>query len=131
MAEFPQEWRDAIATATEQHHIVYDRTDAMGNSPCVCDRWWDAAGDNPGWDEHMAEVALAALSEVGALRDGQERIEWQWGVRWNEQKPAAYFPDVSRYGSEEQARDFATAYGKPHGQVLRRSLGPWQEVPGE
>ena len=58
---------DLIAEATEQHHIVADRTDAMGNNPCVCDEWWDAAGDNPSWDQHMAEVALTALAAAGRL----------------------------------------------------------------
>lgn len=58
---------ELVAEATEQHHIVAGETDAMGNNPCVCGQWWDAAGDNPGWDQHMAEVALDALAAAGLL----------------------------------------------------------------
>lgn len=63
----PEDLRDLIAGATEQHHIVAGQTDAMGNNPCVCGQWWDAAGDNPGWDQHMADVALVALHAAGLL----------------------------------------------------------------
>ncbi len=57
---------ELIATATEQHSIEHRRMNADGNSPCTCDQWWDAA-DGPGWDEHMAEVALTALAAAGGL----------------------------------------------------------------
>lgn len=64
-------WSEAtaelVAEATEKHHLVNGQTDAMGNSPCVCGQWWDAAGDNPGWDQHMAEVTLTALADAGWL----------------------------------------------------------------
>jgi len=63
----PEHLRDLIAEATEQHHIEAGETDAMGNNPCVCGQWWDAAGDNPGWDQHMADVALVALHRAGLL----------------------------------------------------------------
>lgn len=61
------ETEQLVAEATEKHHLVNGQTDAMGNSPCVCGKWWDAAGDNPGWDQHMAEVTLTALADAGLL----------------------------------------------------------------
>lgn len=64
---YTEEDVELVAEATEQHHIEFGITDAMGNNPCSCGQWWDAAGDNPGWDQHMAEVALAALAAAGRL----------------------------------------------------------------
>lgn len=76
---------DLVAEATEQHHIVDGQTDAMGNSPCVCGQWWDAPGDNPGWDQHMAEVALNALVRAGLLlpEGAETRTEWRPGASVN------------------------------------------------
>ena len=54
---------EAAATATEQHHIEFGETDAMGNNPCVCGTWWDS-DSMPGWDEHMAEVGIAAAAPL-------------------------------------------------------------------
>lgn len=62
-----EETRDAIATAMEAHHIQADVTDGMGNNPCSCGQWWDAS-EMEGWDQHMADVALAALTDNGALQ---------------------------------------------------------------
>lgn len=53
---------EAVAEATEQHHIVSNRTDALGNSPCVCDGWWDS-GESESWDQHMAAIALRVLAD--------------------------------------------------------------------
>lgn len=58
---------ELVTDATEQHYLSDGQTDAMGNSACSCGQWWDAAGDNPGWDQHMAEVALGALAAAGRL----------------------------------------------------------------
>lgn len=85
---------ELVATATEQHHIVDDRTDAMGNSPCVCDQWWDAAGDNPSWDQHLAEVALTALAAAGRLApttaaDGEPIPTTEEAFSWRDQLDAA------------------------------------------
>lgn len=54
---------DAAAEATEQHHIELGRTNADGNSPCSCGQWWDSVHDR-GWDEHMAEIAYAAMEPI-------------------------------------------------------------------
>lgn len=53
---------EVVALATGKHHIVVGEKDADGNSPCCCGRWW-ANGDDPGWDDHMADVSLAAISD--------------------------------------------------------------------
>lgn len=55
------ELADRIAEATAEHYIVTGRTDANGNNPCVCGRWWDSE-HTEGWDEHMASVSLAVVT---------------------------------------------------------------------
>jgi hypothetical protein len=57
---------ELVALVTAAHHIVTGQTDADGNNPCACGQWWDNA-DEPGWDEHIAEVALDALAAAGRL----------------------------------------------------------------
>ncbi|MFI6333247.1 hypothetical protein ACIBBG_33970 [Micromonospora chersina] len=54
-----------VAAATEQHSLEPGRADADQHSPCSCEQWWDSPG--PGWDEHMADVALSALAAAGRL----------------------------------------------------------------
>lgn len=57
---------ELVTTATEQHYLDGDRTDAMGNNQCACGEWAEGF-DGPGWDEHMAEVSLAVLAAAGRL----------------------------------------------------------------
>lgn len=70
---------ELVTAATEQHHIDFGQRNADGNNPCVCGKWWDSA-DMPGWDEHMAEVAVAALAAGGRLLPGElERLRVEEG----------------------------------------------------
>lgn len=62
---------EAATEATIQHAIESGRTDADGNNPCSCGEWWDAEGE-PGWDEHMAEVAVRAAEPLLAQAHTEE-----------------------------------------------------------
>lgn len=70
---------EAAAEATEQHSIEFGRTDANGNNPCTCDQWWDT-DQGPGWDEHMAEIAYAAMEPLirKAVAEEIARRIWQF-----------------------------------------------------
>ncbi len=57
---------ELVAAATGQHAIEPRRANADGHDPCSCGQWWGSP-EGPSWDEHMAEVALAALSAAGRL----------------------------------------------------------------
>lgn len=55
---------EIIATATAQHHLDPDWSDADRHDRCVCGGW--AEGEmEPGWDDHMADVSVAALDAAG------------------------------------------------------------------
>ena len=55
-----------IVAATEQHCLVSGQPDADGHDPCSCGQWREGA-DGSSWDEHMAEVTVAALAAAGRL----------------------------------------------------------------
>lgn len=117
-----------VAAATELHYIVAGRTDAMGNSPCVCDQWWDAAGDNPGWDQHMAEVTLAALANAGRLRNGlgvSEVMAYELGREDARRQIAeALRKRAEAFGSYD-ARDALLEFAE---DIHDRRVGPWVPV---
>lgn len=57
---------EAITAALRGHYLSPDRSaaDADGNAPCVCGGWYEPGpmgDDEDDWDNHMAEVALAAI----------------------------------------------------------------------
>lgn len=124
---FTEEDVQLVAAATEQHHIVDGETDAMGNSPCVCGRWWDSA-DMEGWDEHMAEVALAALAETGRLLPHDSDVTHNWIVGF---KTPNGDPHWEEFPTESNARWFASArrdWGCTEISIKKRieALGPWE-----
>ena len=133
MAEqFPDELIQLVATATQRHHIEDDHTDASGNSPCVCGRWWDSS-DMEGWDEHMAAVALAALDEAGRLLPPGAHIAEEIAVRVDKPHPKR---KEQKAGQVIRGMERATALHMPKlwegWVVVRRNVvkwaGPWVPV---
>jgi hypothetical protein len=100
----PEAAVELVVAATEQHYIAAGQTDAMGNNPCTCGEWWDAAGDNPGWDQHMAEVALKALADAGLLLPGGAEQRTEWGLRLTRPDGSVSdFPCADRADAEDRA----------------------------
>ncbi|MEV7267086.1 hypothetical protein AB0N38_26340 [Micromonospora aurantiaca] len=66
-----------IVVATEQHSLSPGQPDADGHDPCSCGQWREGA-DGSSWDEHMAEVSLAALAAAGRLLPADASTEWTW-----------------------------------------------------
>lgn len=113
-AKWTAETEELVANATAAHWIVHGRTDADGNNPCVCDRWWDSE-HGPGWDEHMAEVTLTALADAGLLLlpGGKTRIERGMAV------PDGVSPCSDRCQRER---------GHTHDRERTVHVGPWVPV---
>lgn len=65
---------EVVARATSQHYLSGVNTQA-GHELCSCEQWADGGMDED-WEDHLAQVALAALAEYGALiPTGGERVE--------------------------------------------------------
>lgn len=123
---------DLVAEATEKHHILFNKTDAMGNSGCICNKWWDAAGDNPGWDQHMAEVALAALADAGLLVPPGAEVAKQWSVNWFDietRQPMATSATNDRAEADRSLDDVGEVWGH-HARLMTRNVisTPWNKV---
>jgi hypothetical protein len=62
VAESRDDLRERYAEAMLKHHIDPSQTDADGHDYCVCGGW--ASGEmSEGWDDHLAEVALAVRDD--------------------------------------------------------------------
>lgn len=135
---------ELVTDATEQHYLSDGQTDAMGNSACSCGQWWDAAGDNPGWDQHMAEVALGALAAAGRLLPEPVDTRTEWAVWWLGPNGGIRLSQehlTSQTEAEQVAATRIGEYGIVRWELRYREhrdfadgscwSGPWSAVPPE
>jgi len=96
---------DVVARAMRLHHLIAT-LDPAGQRLCACGR--RSEGDD--WDEHMAEVALTALSATGRLLPdgGETRVEAEVRYQTNNGalKDRVYYDG---WTPERREREFAAA----------------------
>lgn len=113
---------EAVALAMAKHHLDPNWTDADRHSRCVCERWVEGEME-PSWDDHMAEVALAALADAGLLVEPGGETRTVYAVRWSD---SAYLIPVS----EERARREVEQHAPTGARLMSRTIhtGPWREA---